>query len=168
MQSNRHCHMIDVCKLLLTIEVALMHFETAFFNKPKRIFEGGYLAVDFFFVLSGFLLYRSYESGKYRNALAFTASRLKVFTPYAAIIFVSDFILRCCQQMEQLKTSVNGTFDFIAQRILYSFNELLFLQMFLPSQRINFPMWYMSVLIIVGLGYYMYLETRACVRSGGC
>ena len=60
-----YCNIIDLCKFLLTITVVLMHFESSFFNSPAKVFECGYLAVDFFFVLSGFLLYRSFKSGKY-------------------------------------------------------------------------------------------------------
>lgn len=38
------------------------------------------------------------------------------------------------------------------------FYEAVFLQMFLPSRMLNFPVWYVSVLIVIGSIYYYYLE----------
>lgn len=37
-------------------------------------------------------------------------------------------------------------------------NELFFLQMFLPSEMYNFPIWYISVLLVVGYWLYWYID----------
>ena len=37
-------------------------------------------------------------------------------------------------------------------------NELLFLQMFLPSQMNNFPIWYISVLLVIGYLLFVWLK----------
>lgn len=52
------CGSIEVYRYLFTTIVCLMHFWAFFWGKGS-ICGGGYIAVDFFFVLSGFFLCNS-------------------------------------------------------------------------------------------------------------
>ena len=84
-----HNYRIDLYKFVMTMICAFMHFEGWFFETERRVFEGGYLAVDFFFVLDGYLLYYSFKSQKYLNPIDFTWKRFKRFFPYASsVVFV--------------------------------------------------------------------------------
>lgn len=73
---------VDIYRLCFTILVCFMHFESTYFSAEHRFFEGGYLAVDFFFVLSGYLLFKTFESKKYESAENYLFARVKSFLPY--------------------------------------------------------------------------------------
>ena len=163
---SSHSNLIDLCKLLFTFSVVLMHFESSYFTSPAKIFECGYLAVDFFFVLSGYLLYRSYKSGKYDNAMEFTKSRIKHFAPYVLTV-IAMLTVYDLYGLVRDGVTLSAIVATEIQRILYTISDALFLQMFIPAQFVNFPMWYISVLLIVGMVYYMYLERRTYVQTGG-
>lgn len=91
-EQKNYSYMVDIYKFLLTIGVCLMHYEGLYFGADNMVFEGFYLAVDFFFVLSGFLLYRSLQSKKYAGARDFTLKKVKEFMGYN-VIMVFAFIL---------------------------------------------------------------------------
>ena len=86
-------YFIDVYRFVFTIIIMLMHFESTFFFSEKRFFEGGYLGVEFFFILSGFLLYRAYKSDKYSSAFTYVKSRALQFFPIhiASILLIWGF-----------------------------------------------------------------------------
>ena len=76
---KNYSYAIDIYKFLFTVGVCLMHYEGIYFLSENRMFEGFYLAVDFFFVLSGFFLYRSIKSSKYESAWQYTKKKAKEF-----------------------------------------------------------------------------------------
>lgn len=56
MKTNRYIF-IDIVKFIYVILIAVFHF-CLFYNQPGR---GGYIAVELFFMISGFLLANSFE-----------------------------------------------------------------------------------------------------------
>lgn len=161
---KNNCCMIDIYRCLFTIGVCLMHFESAYFNSERRVFEGCYLAVEFFFVLSGYLLCKAVKSGKYENANTYTGARIRELIPYNILMIACFFSWNVWQIVITENGFIRILLD-IVNKGLYAFYELIFLQMFLPSEMLNGPIWYVSVLITAGYAYYYYLDKRE--RCGG-
>ena len=157
MQQMRN-YMIDIYRVLFTIMICLMHFETELFPSEKSIFEGGYLGVEYFFVLSGYLLCKAYESKKYENALDYTIAKVKRLMPYNTIMVFWGLVYGSYICLTELGMGMRELIKWGIQSTLYAVDEIFFLQMFFPSGWINFPTWYISVLIVVGFGYYLFLE----------
>lgn len=87
MHSDR-LHGLDNLRGLAALMVVIYHAEIVVGG--QRLIGHGYLAVDFFFALSGFVMTRTYE-GRFQGALAFGAMRLTRFAPVMACGSVLGF-----------------------------------------------------------------------------
>lgn len=78
---------IEALRFVFMVVIAVWHF--------SRInpFTHGYIAVDFYFLLSGYLLYGSYVRHKY-DALKYTVEKLKRFYPEYIFVFVIAFLMK--------------------------------------------------------------------------
>ena len=78
---------IEALRFVFMVVIAVWHF--------SRInpFTHGYIAVDFYFLLSGYLLYGSYVRHKY-DALKYTVEKLKRFYPEYFLVFVIAFLMK--------------------------------------------------------------------------
>lgn len=150
---KHYCWSIDFCRLLFTMGVCLMHFESAYFDSEHRIFEGCYLAVEFFFILSGYLLQRSIESGKYNQAWDYVKARVMEFFPYSCFMLLCYWIWYVRQDVLSGLTYIETAWNGIGM-FFHAVYEILFFQMFLPSGMWNGPIWYISVLIVIGGIYF--------------
>ena len=123
---------IEVYRYLLTFLVALLHFN------PNGIFKGGYVAVDFFFMLSGFYLMRTWEKKK-PEAIKY------VFGKYSRFfwVYVSSILLWDIYAFKE------GVGDGLI-KVLRSVPDMLCLQMtgIFPSSS-NGVVWYISAMLIV-------------------
>lgn len=154
-----YSYAIDIYKFLLTVGVCLMHYEGIYFSSDNRRFDGFYLAVDFFFVLSGFFLYKSVTTPKYDSAYQYTKKRAIEFMGYNVImlmLFILKDIYACVMAGGSITEIIVLTFKLCMNGVY----ELLFLQMFLPSTMYNFPIWYISILLVVGYCMYLWLKSR--------
>jgi len=116
----------------------------------------GYLAVEFFFILSGFLLYKSYIRHLEVGTLDYTLSRVKRFiVPY----FITILLLLLLDRKRYLILD-----DFSAEGIISKYYvripELLFMQNMGISnvEKVNGPTWFISVMIIAGALLYALLR----------
>lgn len=157
---HMHNCRLDIYKLVMTVICAMMHFEGHFFPKDRLVFAGGYLVVDFFFVLDGFLLYQSYKSGKYSDSIDFTWKRFKRFFPYAVTLVLAFVVMAFCHDVIAGEYGLRESIKWIVITGMNEIAELLFLQMFIPTAWINFVTWYISVLLIVGFVLYEYLRCK--------
>lgn len=84
---NNRLTSIEALRFIFMLVIAVWHF--------SRInpFTHGYIAVDFYFILSGFLLYGSFVRHKY-DALQYTIAKLKRFYPEYFIVFIIGFLLK--------------------------------------------------------------------------
>ena len=78
---------VEALRFIFMLVIAVWHF--------SRInpFTHGYIAVDFYFLLSGYLLYGSYVRHKY-DALKYTVEKLKRFYPEYFLVFVIAFLMK--------------------------------------------------------------------------
>lgn len=129
-------------KGILAILIAMLHFEGIFIGR-QEYFETGYLAVDCFFIISGFLLMQSIwyvkqEEHPLRNILV---KRIrKIYPPYIASIV---FILLGCIMLPAFRRYITVQPEAL-------FGEIFMLQLsgLFPFQLVNGVDWYVSALII--------------------
>lgn len=124
---------IELLKFFFAISIALGHFS-------KPIIDGG-TVVTLFFVLSGFFLVKSFDSGKYKTPWQYSAGRIRRIYPYYIFAFLLFFTLG---QAEYLLHPVQFF------KILFSkLPEMLLLQdSGLFSSGVNYPLWQLSTLVI--------------------
>lgn len=93
--ATRHIHSLDLCRGLAALVVLIYHTEFLFVRDIKLI-PRGYLCVDFFFLLSGYVIANSYE----RKILAglgiweFTVLRAARLWPLVALTTVLGLIVQ--------------------------------------------------------------------------
>lgn len=130
---------IEFLRFLFISIIVIYHF--------GGVFPNGYLCVEFFFILSGFLLYRSCQI-KHLLPIYYLSRKIKRF--YLKYIVALGIIFL-------LKFKIWLTGD-IVDNILRLIAEMLFLQNigFYPGGY-NTPCWYLSVLIVGGTILYSLL-----------
>jgi len=83
---------IDGLRALAVLAVIFYHFEISFFN--KNFFSGGYLGVDIFFVISGYLitsiLTREYETTKSISIFNFYERRIRRIIPLLFTVILAS------------------------------------------------------------------------------
>ncbi|MBO4729345.1 MAG: hypothetical protein J5631_13045, partial [Spirochaetaceae bacterium] len=69
-ENRAYYYRLDIYRFIFTIFVVILHFETLYPSLPKiqHLSKSLYRSVDFFFMLSGFLLYKSFKNQHYSNA----------------------------------------------------------------------------------------------------
>ncbi len=146
---------IELWRFLFTIMVCLLHFNSTYFSR-KSYFSGGYIAVEFFFILSGFLLMNSAErKGSKQSALTYTIRKMKGFYPHYIFSLSIIFIYKMVEERETLFG--------ILKKMVQVFWEVTMLHMsgIKYSKLYNYITWYISVLIIVGyIIYYLVCNYR--------
>lgn len=131
---------VDFFRFFFIIMICLWHF-----SDKVRILYHGYLGVEFFFMLSGMFLYRTYCYHPEINAFNYTAKRFARFFPKYIICLIPIFVLVNYQWLKEV--SLKSITDIILRFI----SEGLMLQSFglFPSGS-NYPMWFLSVLLLGG------------------
>ncbi|MDD6572313.1 MAG: acyltransferase [Thermoflexaceae bacterium] len=87
---------IELYRFLMILGVAILHFSEDY---NAKVFYGGYLGVDFFFILSGYFLmihfYRHYnsEESPVTGAVSYLAGRIKkLYPPYLLAIILMTVV----------------------------------------------------------------------------
>lgn len=153
-QSNRN-GVIELWRFILIGAIGIMHFSNSYYGSSPY-FGGAYVATEFFFIVSGYLLLTTFYKNKARkekiNAWQFTLHRIKNLYP----CYLFSFLVLFCFIMVQEKASINTWITNLSQSVW----ELSFLQISgLKGFRLfNYPAWYISAMLIVGYFIYALLE----------
>ena len=141
---------VDFFRFFFIIMICLWHFS----DKVKILYHG-YLGVEFFFMLSGMFLYRTYCYHPEINALNYTTRRFVRFFPKYIICLIPIFVLVNYQWLKEVSlTSVTDIIlRFISEGLMLQSNGLF------PSGS-NYPMWFLSVLLLGGGIIYSILRTE--------
>lgn len=137
---NKRNNTIDLLKVIMSLIVVIYHISVNV--KGFSVFKRGLLAVDFFFIVSGYLLMRSINKNKqsdsiYKDNFKFIFKKYKYFFPYVFVGFITCLLYRIFIDKIQLHTILNSIFS------------LFLLQMSgLPMSKINNQTWYLSVMLI--------------------
>lgn len=139
-------HSISFFRFIFTLVIAFWHFAML----SKEWLKSGYIVVEFFFILSGFLLYQS--SRKPIDTIEYTKNRLSKFWLKTVVITI-------------IISLANGSiiFDCLNNFLQYSAEVLLLLVDVVPFdkniQLDNGPIWYLTVLIWGGAFIYAIIKT---------
>lgn len=129
---------IELLKLYLAISVAFLHAEI----ETKLPFMNGQIAVFLFFVLSGYFLVGSFNSGKYNDASQCTFARIKRIYPYYIAAFLIMFVAKAVDGFAGVGATVETFFTSLPEMFLLQ-NIGVF------SGGINYPLWQMCCLIVI-------------------
>ena len=150
MEKKNYNLYIECMRIILTIYIILMHGEYLFRNiSAGRIYEGGYLGVEFFFIVSGY--YIAYKSENGINIKDYIKSRFIILYPH----YVTS--LFCCFFAKLILN-----FNNIGIKLKDLFWSLLMIQNFgLDIELYNGILWYVTYLFLVGtLIYFILTKTK--------
>lgn len=139
-------HSISFFRLVFTFIIAFWHFPML----SKGILNSGYIVVEFFFILSGYLLYQS--SHKEIGTIEYTKNKISRFW-FKAVVITTIISL------------VNNSmvFNHLNDFLQYSAKVFLLLVDIIPTDKNipvhNGPIWYLTVLIWGGALIYAIIKT---------
>ncbi len=147
---------IDLLKFLFSIMVIIFHFGKGLYNYD--LFTKGYIAVEFFFITSGFLFAKSLAKYPYqkdtflKDSTLFMKRKFLSFFPYHLFFFIACFLYVVFDQHLGIRTG----FSFFCSTI----PDLLMLQMGgISGLSLLRYEWYISAMLIV-----MFLLTPLAIR----
>ncbi len=154
---------IEFYRFVFTIFVVIMHFECFYRTKLVDNVFALYRSVDFFFLLSGLLLAKSFKKQKYQNALDFTLGKVKKLMPLNIVVVLAACIVTAFPKMFGIKSILSSCWVFFLN-FVSSIPNIFFVQLFIPVlQKIvpnrfeAFPMWYISSMIVSGFIWFWLL-----------
>ena len=127
---------IDFLKLYFALIIAVWHTP---FPASFPVFDTSYV-VCMFFILSGYFLVASFDSGKYRNPWDYTMNRVSRIYPYYFAAFLVMYLYT--QRNSGLRTLVPEFFRSVPEMLMVQ-NTGIF------SAGLNYPLWQLSALIVV-------------------
>lgn len=138
---------IIIWKIVWTYLIMIFHLLGVF-----GIYNGLYIGVEFFFIVSGYLLAKMVYEKKFSNAWDYTFYRIKKIFPHYIFSFAIGFLAF------NISNKVN-IFEMFKLFIEY-IPEMLGIQMIgLNAQSmVNVPTWYISVLLICGFFFFTLLN----------
>lgn len=145
---NRYFYSIDLFKFLFMLVVCLCHMKGSIHYVQTED-----TAADFFFILSGLLLYKSFLLHPTIGAVDFTLKKYRRFFPEWLLVLVLTYL------MFHLKDFFTGGVQGMLNYSLRFLSELLLLQdtgVFPRGE--NPPGWYLSVLLWGGAVIYSFLQ----------
>lgn len=152
---KRETNAIYFWKIIFTYMIVIFHFYPFLWMlNGKGCVVGWYIAVEFFFMVSGYLLYDNIDRYKTQlgNAWSYTLHRYKAIWGKYIISFMCIFIIICIEQSYKVRS--------IAGALIDAFPEMILLQgvgLNRGWNYINPTLWYLSVLIIGGYIIYWFL-----------
>jgi peptidoglycan/LPS O-acetylase OafA/YrhL len=163
--SSRHLQSLTPLRGIASLWVVLYHYSVTYFPNLhaegySHILDKGYLAVDMFFLLSGFVMthvyYRAFTenvSGHYRNFLVARVARLYPLHLLVLVLFVATALT--ARVMDYAAT---GSFETIPLQGARSFGALianLFMLQGLKASALswNYPAWSISIEFMAYLAF---------------
>ncbi len=151
---------IDGLRAISIIFVIIYHLKIPLGGDNFLLFSGGYLGVDIFFVISGYLVFnliRNQENNLIKNYIDFINRRLKRILPAFLIFLIILFII--------IKKFFNQHLEFYNLNILNIFNSLFFTSnelrndYFSPSRDANlsYHTWSLSIEMQIYVFYSIFL-----------
>ncbi len=98
MKKEKHNGIIGLWKFIFCLVIAIYHGKTLYPNNVLPIFRGGYIAVEFFFIISGFYFAKTILKEKYsketigKDTISYIWKRIKRLLPYLIIVYVMFMI----------------------------------------------------------------------------
>lgn len=142
-------NLIYFWRVIFTYVIVIFHFNgTLNIIEENGLVQGGYIAVEFFFIVAGFLLYQKCEDykEKFGNGLGYFIHRYKRIWPEYLFAFFATFI--------SIVIYYGMTFSELLNKLVDSIFEIFMLQgigLDRGWEYINPTLWFISVLLIASL-----------------
>lgn len=151
--------LIECYRFLFICSIAMMHLAEDFLERGGVVASGAYLGVDFFFILSGYLLLHHYEhssrSGEIRKDwIDYILHRLKgIYPEYLIVLFLAFFV--------DDRADYSGIKEFfisIWQMIrLFQWDFVFLHDIGMDVPMVMRSIWFLSPLIILSVMFYAFL-----------
>ena len=121
--------------------------------------EGGYIGVEFFFLVSGFLLAKSYYGDKLTSVKQYVQKRILRLYPMYLLSIVIFIALLSTLDFTSSDFTIREYFVNVLDNIVANWRSVLMLQLFGDGAIIiNSPAWYVVALFWVALIYYILMK----------
>lgn len=142
---------IYIWRIVFTVLIMVMHFNNMYskiYENP-HVTDGWYIAVEFFFIVSGYLLMaRAENRGKSESALQYTAKRYQRLYPEYLFALLVPWVLNICSGGRSIKESIlvlMGNWEEVFMLQCIGLNKFPFM---------SNATWYISVMLIAGFLIY--------------
>ncbi len=153
---KKHNGVISIWKFLFSFMIVLYHIA---FQREHILFGKGYIAVEFFFIVSGFLLAKSINKNVKQLSnnnlgnltLQFIWRKLKIVLPYIIMCYILNVVIF------YFFSSLSG------YRIFNTIWDLLLLRMSgIQGVYLNTPAWYISAMLLsMFIIYPLYMKKKS-------
>lgn len=138
---------IEAFRFIFMLMICIWHYQ------GTKVLAHGYMAVEFFFILSGVLMFFSSNKEYALGTLDYTMKKVKRFAP-DCLLLIAYVNLR-----HMILPVLLGRKELDVSWLLQALPESLFLQNIgIYTGGVNFPMWYVSVLLFGGAFVYALLR----------
>lgn len=141
---NKKYYSLDIAKFAFTLMIAVFHLWAHYRINAK----GGFIAVEFFFILSGFFLMKQYEMQTVEiTPIQYTWKKIKKYYPHYIFSFLMVFSFR------NIIDFGNGLSEMVKNLLRQSPEIFMLHGTILSDERTiiyNSMTWYISALLIVG------------------
>lgn len=161
---KKHNGIISLWKFLFAIVIVFFHGKDFFPGSKNIFFYGGYIGVEFFFIVSGFYFCKSVLKRKYnphtigKDTLLFTWQKIKSFYLYVIIAYFFNLLLFPFFKNYKLSEIANSIW-----------NLLLLKEAGFRTIRMCIQFWYLSAMIVSMFILYplliKYRENFICLVS---
>lgn len=138
---------IEAFRFVFMLIICIWHYQST------KALAHGYMAVEFFFILSGVLMFFSSNKEYTLGTLDYTMKKVKRFVPDCLLLIVYVNL------RHMILPALLGRKELDVSWLLQALPESLFLQntgIYIGG--VNFPMWYVSVLLFGGAFVYALLR----------
>lgn len=140
---NRKFYSLDIANFAFTLMIAVFHF-WALYQVNSR---GGFIAVEFFFILSGFFLMKQYEAQDNEITPAqYIWRKIKKYFPHYIFSFLVVFLYRNIVDWGNSLTTILRNFLHQTPEVFMIYGTILSDE---KTPIYNSMTWYISVLLIV-------------------
>lgn len=180
MENRKHNGIISLWKFIFSLVIMIYHTNTFFPDNKIPIFKGGYIGVEFFFLVSGFFLAKKSLSGEYNKkeigieTFKYIWNKIKSFFPYILVSVIgATIILLIFDENFKIHDLVNDIWNILLLkqfgfRAPYTINTLWYLSVMLISILIlyplvkkykeNFIILISPLIVIFSLGYLNHIQ----------
>lgn len=138
---------IEAFRFIFMLIICIWHYQST------EALAHGYMAVEFFFMLSGVLMFFSANKEEALGTFEYTMKKVKRFAPDCLLLIVYVNL------RHMILPALLGRKELDVTWLLQALPESLFLQNIgIYTGGVNFPMWYVSVLLFGGAFVYALLR----------
>ncbi|MBR4262157.1 MAG: acyltransferase [Bacilli bacterium] len=100
MKREKHNGIIGLWKFIFSIVILIFHSRGLYSYLNTSLFRGGYIAVEFFFIVSGYYFAKSVLKQKYdkdnigKETVQFISKKIKIFFPYVLVACLLSLIIK--------------------------------------------------------------------------